>query len=289
MMSRANGQTAMSNAGSGASHPRSGLPLRKGALAWGSTWAVLGMLVVLPLAAVTAKAVEAGPVGVIAAVSSPIALAALALSFAAALGAAAVNTVMGTVVAWVLVRYEFLGKTIVNSLVDVPFALPTAVAGITLSELFGPRGWVGQLSHALAIAYSPAGVFVAMLFVSMPFAVRAVQPVLQDLDADVEEAAALLGAGPFQVLVHVVLPALRPAMLTGLALGFARAAGEFGSVVIISGNIPLRTLTGPVLIYQRLEQYDAVGATGIAVVMLVVALVTLAAIGLLPGGRGSHV
>lgn len=272
-----------------ATGPRPAPLSRKGALAWGSTWAILGILVVLPLAAVAAKAVESGPGGIVASVSSPIAGAALALSFGAALGAAALNTVMGTLVAWALVRYEFPGKTVVNSLVDMPFALPTAVAGITLSELLGPRGWVGHLSPALAVAYSPAGVFVAMVFVSLPFAVRAVQPVLQDLDADVEEAAALLGAGPLQALAHVILPSLRPAMLTGLALGFARAAGEFGSVVIISGNIPLRTLTGPVLIYQRLEQYDPVGATGIAVVMLVVALATLVAIGLLWGGRGDHV
>lgn len=275
--------------GPGARVPRSGSLFPKGALSWGVTWAVLGMLVVLPLAAVAVKAAEAGPAGIIASVSSPIALSALALSFAAALAAAAINSVMGTLVAWVLVRYEFFGKTVVNSMVDIPFALPTAVAGITLSELFGPRGWIGHLTPALTLAYRPIGVFVAMLFVSLPFAIRAIQPVLQDLDADVEEAAALLGAGPFQTFAHVIVPALRPAMLTGLALGFARAAGEFGSVVIISGNIPQRTLTGPVLIYQRLEQYDTVGATGVAVVMLVLALVTLLSVGLLQGGRVSHV
>jgi len=260
----------------------------RGVLAWGITWAVLGVLVVLPLGAVAAKAAEAGPAGILAAVSGPIARSALALSFAAAFAAAGVNTVMGTLVAWVLVRYEFLGKSIVNSFVDVPFALPTAVAGITLSELLGPQGWIGHLSPTLSLAYTPAGIFIAMTFVSLPFAVRAVQPVLQDLEADVEEASAVLGATRFQTFAHVIAPAIRPAMLTGLALGFARAVGEFGSVVIISGNIPLYTLTGPVLIYQRLEQYDSVGATGVAVVMLLVSLATLVAIGLFQGGRRAH-
>ncbi len=259
-----------------------------GTLAWGVTWAVLGALVLLPLAAVTAKAAQAGPGGIIASIMSPIALSALTLSFTAALIAASLNTVMGTLIAWVLVRYEFFGKSIVNSLVDVPFALPTAVAGITLSELLGPTGWIGKLSPALAVAYAPAGVLVAMVFVSLPFAVRAVQPVLADLEADVEEAAAVLGASPFQVFAHVIVPTLRPAMLTGLALGFARAVGEFGSVVIISGNIPMSTLTGPVLIYQRLEQYDTVGATSVAVVMLSVSLVILVAISLLQGAGRSH-
>jgi len=274
--------------GPGVHSPRSA-SLRRGSLAWGITWAVLGILVVLPLAAVTAKAVEAGPAGILAAVSGPIARSALLLSFGAAFAAATVNTVMGTLVAWVLVRYEFLGKSVVNSLVDIPFALPTAVAGITLSELLGPKGWVGHLSPALAVAYTPVGILVAMTFVSLPFAVRAVQPVLQDLESDVEEAANLLGADRLQTFAHVILPTIRPAMLTGLALGFARAVGEFGSVVIISGNIPLFTLTGPVLIYQRLEQYDSVGATGIAVVMLLASLATLVVIGLLQPGRPGNV
>lgn len=258
-----------------------------GALAWGTTWAVLGLLVVLPLAAVVAKASGAGLSGIVASVSDPIALAALALSFGGALATALVNTLMGTVVAWVLARYDFFGKSIANAVVDLPFALPTAVAGITLSELLSPRGWIGSLHPSLAVAFTPAGVFVAMLFVSLPFAVRAVQPVMQELEGDVEEAARLLGASSWQTFAHVIVPAIRPAMLTGLALSFARSVGEFGSVVIISGNIPLQTLTGPVLIFQRIEEYNTVSATGVAVVMLAASLVTLVAINLVQyvGGR----
>ena len=239
------------------------------------------MLVILPLAAVAIKASGAGVQGIVDSVTTPIALAALALSFGGALLAAVLNTVMGTVVAWALARYEFAGKSVANAIVDLPFALPTAVAGITLSALLGPNGWIGSLSPALALAYRPAGVLIAMTFVSVPFAIRAVQPVLQELDVDVEEAATLLGAKPGQIFWEVVFPAIRPAMLTGLALSFARSVGEFGSVVIISGNIPLSTLTGPVLIFQRLEEYNTVGATGIAVVMLIASLITLVAINLL--------
>lgn len=258
-------------------------------LAWGITWAVLGGLVVLPLAAVAVKASGAGLGGIIASISSPIAVAALALSFGGAALTAVVNTVMGTVVAWALARYEFPSKSIVNAVVDLPFALPTAVAGITLSQLLSPKGWIGSLHPSLALAYTAGGVLVAMTFVSVPFAIRAVQPVLQELEADVEEAATVLGASPAQVFRQVVFPSIRPAMLTGLALSFARSVGEFGSVVIISGNIPLRTLTGPVMIFQRLEEYDTVGATAIGLVMLAASLVTLVAIAILQargGGRG---
>ena len=260
----------------------------QGWLSWGITWAVLGGLVVLPLAAIAIKASGAGVSGIVASVTTPIALAALALSFGGALLSAALNTVMGTVVAWALARYEFVGKSVANALVDLPFALPTAVAGITLSMLLSPKGWIGALNPALALAYKPAGVLIAMTFVSVPFAIRAVQPVLQELEADVEEAAALLGARPAQVFWSVIFPAIRPAMLTGLALSFARSVGEFGSVVIISGNIPLRTLTGPVLIFQRLEEYNTVGATGIAVVMLIASLITLVAINLLQSRAHDH-
>jgi len=245
-------------------------------------------MVVLPLAAVVVKASGAGVSDALRSVSGPIALSALGLSFGGALLTAAVNTVMGTIVAWALVRYEFPGKSLMNALVDLPFALPTAVAGITLSELLSPRGWVGAVHPALAASFSPAGVLVAMTFVSMPFVVRAVQPVLQQLEPEVEEAAALLGARPRQVFGHVILPSLRAAMLTGFALSFARSVGEFGSVVIISGNIPLSTLTAPVLIFQRLEEYDTVGATVIATVMLAASILTLAAIGLLHRERGQH-
>jgi sulfate transport system permease protein len=274
--------------GSAARGHRPALPQADGLLAWGTTWTVLGLLVLLPLSAVVWKASGAGVGGILASVSTPIARAALALSFFGALVTAGLNTVMGTVLAWALTRYEFVGKSIANAVVDLPFALPTAVAGITLSELLGPRGWIGALNPALAVAFTPAGVLVAMTFVSIPFAVRSVQPVLAEVQADVEEAASLLGASPWQVFVHVLLPTLRPAMLTGLALSFARAVGEFGSVVIISGNIPLRTLTGPVLIFQRLEEYDTVGATSVAVVMLMTALLTLLAVNVVQA-RGRHV
>ncbi len=249
------------------------------ALAWGITVAVLGLLVVLPLAVVVLTARHAGLGGVLRSVSSPIALAALGLSFGGALVSAAMNAVMGTVVAWTLVRYEFPGRSLANAVVDLPFALPTAVAGITLSELFSPRGWAGALG--LRFSYTPLGVLLAMTFVSLPFVVRAVQPVLEGVEREVEEAAASLGATPWQTFTRVVLPSIRPAVLTGLALSFARALGEYGSVVIISGNIPMRTLTAPVLIFERLEQYDTVGATAIATVMLVVSVATLLAVGLL--------
>jgi len=258
-----------------------------GALAWGTTWASLGLLVLLPLSAVVWKASGAGVGAVFASVTSPIALAALSLSFGGALLCAGINTVMGTLLAWALVRYDFVGKSIANAVVDLPFALPTAVAGITLSELLSPRGWVGSLHPALALSFTPAGVLVAMTFVSVPFAVRTVQPVLHALESDVEEAALLLGASPLQVFTEVILPALRPAMLTGFALSFARAVGEFGSVVIISGNIPLKTLTAPVLIFGRLEEYDTVGATSIATVMLVASLLTLTVVNSLQS-RGQH-
>jgi len=267
---------------------RPGFPRPDQLLAWGTSFAVLGVLVMLPLAAVVLTSSRAGLAGILHTVSGPIARRALALSFGGALLTAVVNAVMGTVVAWALVRYEFPGRTIANAVVDLPFALPTAVAGITLSELLGPRGWVGSLNPALAVAYTPLGVFVAMTFVSIPFVVRAVQPVLQELEHDVEEAAAVLGAKRWQVFAHVILPAIRPAMLTGLALSFARSVGEFGSVVVISGNIPMRTLTGPVLIFQRLEEYDTVGATSVAVVMLLASLVTLVAINAFQHGRRRH-
>lgn len=276
-------RTAHTTASGGAKprRRRSSAGATNGALSWGITWAVLGLLVIMPLAAVGTKAAEAGPQGMLASVTSPIAIAALGLSFGGALLSAVINMVTGTLVAWALVRYDFWGRSIANAVVDLPFALPTAVAGITLSELLGPEGWIGSLSPALAVAYRPAAVLIAMTFVSVPFTVRAVQPVLQELEPDVEEAAALLGAGPWRTFTDVILPAIRPAMLTGLALAFARSVGEFGSVVIVSGNIPLSTLTGPVLIFQRIEEYNAVAATSIAIVMLAVSLLTLLVIGAL--------
>lgn len=277
----------------------------RGSLAWGVTAATIGVLVVMPLAALVATSSGLGLLGILAEVNEPAALAALRLSFGGSLLAAGVNTVMGLLLAWVLVRYRFWGRGIADAAVDLPFALPTAVAGVTLAQLFGPTGWLGSLGTSLEGAlglaagslawlnlqasYTLWGVLIAMTFVSIPFVVRSVQPVLLALDAEVEEASLSLGASRLQTFAHVVFPALRPALLAGFALSFARSLGEFGSVVVISGNIPLETLTGPVLIFQKVEQYDAPGAAAVALVMLAGSLVTLVLVALLQARKGgSH-
>ena len=204
-------------------------------------------------------------------------LAALALSFGGALISAIANTVMGTLVAWVLARYEFFGKSVMNAVVDLPFALPTAVAGIVLTTLYAPNGWLGAplARHGIRVAFTPLGVIVALIFIGLPFVVRTLQPVIEDLDPDIEEAATSLGASRAGVLLRVVLPNLFPAWLTGFALAFARAVGEYGSVVFISGNMPMHTEISPLLIVTKLEQYDYAGATAIALVMLVLSFVLL--------------
>jgi len=290
---------------SSASRPRRRRFVPRGALAWGTTASVLGILVLLPIAALAAATGTLGLTGVIAEVSEPAARAALGLSFVGAAASAALNTGMGLLVAWALVRYDFPGRSIADAAVDLPFALPTAVAGITLAQLFSPAGWLGTLGTNLAdrlglgagsldwlnltASYTSWGVFIAMTFVSVPFVIRSVQPVLHALEADVEEAGRSLGATSTQVFLHVVVPSLRPALLAGFALSFARSLGEFGSVVVISGNIPMKTLTAPVLIFQKIEQYDSAGASAVAIVMLAASLVVLVGVSVLQGwGRGSR-
>jgi sulfate transport system permease protein len=206
--------------------------------------------------------------------------AAFRLSFGGALAAALVNAVAGLLVAWVLVRHDFPGRRLVDAMVDLPFALPTAVAGIALAALYAPQGWIGQLIEPLGIkvAFTPLGAIIAMVFVGLPFVVRTVQPVLEDIDSEVEEAAASLGAGRWQTFHRVILPTLAPALLTGFALAFARAVGEYGSVIFIAGNFPGLSEIVPLLIVVRLEQYDYVGATAIAAIMLVASFVLLLAI-----------
>jgi sulfate transport system permease protein len=211
------------------------------------------------------------------------ALAAYRLTFGASLAAAIANAVFGTLLAWVLVRYEFPGRRFIDAMVDFPFALPTAVAGLTLASLFAPNGWLGSTLTPLGIkgAYTPLGVVIALTFVGMPFVVRTLQPVLENLDRDVEEAAATLGAGRLRAFLGVIAPSLLPAILTGFALAFARAIGEYGSVVFISGNLPFKTEIAPQLIFIRLEEYDYTGAIALALVLLVFSFVLLGAINLL--------
>jgi sulfate transport system permease protein len=217
------------------------------------------------------------------AVTSPAVMASYRLSFGASLGAALVNAVFGFLVAWVLARYSFPGKKLVDALVDLPFALPTAVAGIALTTLYSENGWVGRCLAVwgIRVAFTPLGVLVALIFIGLPFVVRSVQPVLEDADREIEEAAASLGAGRWQVFSRVIFPLVRPALLTGFAMAFARALGEYGSVVFISGNMPMRTEITPVLIVAKLEQYDYAGAAALAVVMLAASFVLLLAINLL--------
>jgi sulfate transport system permease protein len=249
-------------------------------LTLGFTLIYLALLVLIPLGGLFVKSASLGPDEFLAAVASPRALASYRLSFGASFAAAAVNAVAGLVVAWVLVRYRFPGRSLLDALVDLPFALPTAVAGITLTALLAKNGWLGAPLARLGIevAYTPLGVVVALTFIGLPFVVRTVQPVLEDLEHELEEAAASLGASRGQTFWRVIFPALWPALATGFALAFARAIGEYGSVVFISGNLPLRTEIAPLLIVTQLEQYDYAAATAIATVLLVAAFVMLLAI-----------
>lgn len=252
-------------------------------LTLGFTLAYLGLIVLLPLSAAFLKTATLHWDAFWQIVIAPRVLASLRLSFGGALLAALVNVVFGGIVAWVLVRYRFPGRKLVDAFVDLPFALPTAVAGIALTALYAPNGWLGQSLAPLGIqvAFKPLGVIVALVFIGMPFVVRTVQPVLEDMAADYEEAASSLGASRAQVFLRVILPTILPALLTGFALAFARAAGEYGSVIFIAGNMPMVSEIAPLLIVTRLEQYDYAGATAIAVVMLLISFALLLAINLL--------
>lgn len=243
----------------------------------------LSLIVLIPLAAAALKSTQLGWGGFWHTVTEPRVLAAYRVSFVTALIAALINLVFGLLVAWVLVRYRFPGRRLCDALVDLPFALPTAVAGIALTALYAPKGWLGQYfaQWGIKIAYTPLGIIVALTFVGLPFVVRTVQPVLESLDTGFEEAAATLGASRLQTFSRVILPALSPALLTGFAMAFARGLGEYGSVIFIAGNMPMVTEIVPLLIVVKLEQYDYAGATAVAVAMLAISFLLLLAINLL--------
>lgn len=259
-------------------------------LTLGLSLCYLCLMVLLPLSAVFLKASSQSYEAFWQAVTAPRVLASYRLSFGAALLAALINAVFGGIVAWVLVRYRFPGKRLLDALVDLPFALPTAIAGIALTALYAPKGWLGRWlgQWDIQVAFQPLGVVVALVFVGLPFVVRTVQPVLEDMPADFEEAAASLGASRLQIFVKVILPALLPSLLTGFALAFARATGEYGSVIFIAGNMPMVSEITPLLIVTRLEQYDYAGATAIAVVMLGISFALLLAINMLQAWVRRH-
>jgi len=246
-------------------------------LTFGFTLFYLSLVVLVPLSTLFLKSATLGPAAFWEVVTSPRVVASYELSFGASLAGAAINAVFGLIVAWVLVRYRFPGHRLIDALVDLPFALPTAVAGIALVSLYAPNGWLGRplAATGLKVAFTPLGVTVALTFIGLPFVVRTLQPVIESLDPEVEEAAASLGATRGQTFLRIVLPALAPAWITGFALAFARAVGEYGSVVFIAGNMPMKTEISPLLIITKLEQYDYAGATAIASVMLVASFVVL--------------
>ena len=246
-------------------------------LTLGYTLLYLGLIVLLPLSALVFKTLTLSGPQFWAAVAAPRVLAAYRLTLLASLGAALVNLAAGLLVAWVLVRYRFAGRRLVDALVDLPFALPTAVAGIALTALLAGNGWIGQFLEPLGIqlAFKPAGVVIALIFIGLPFVVRTVQPVLEDVEKELEEAAASLGATRWQTFRLVVLPAILPALLTGFALAFARAIGEYGSVIFIAGNVPMVSEIVPLVIVGKLEQYDTAGASAVAVVMLLISFALL--------------
>ena len=252
-------------------------------LSLGFTLAYLSLIVLIPLSAVFIKSLGIGWDGLWEILSSERILKSLQLSFSTALIAAFINVVFGLLLAWCLVRYRFPGKRIVDALVDLPFALPTAVAGIALTSLYAPTGWIGQYLEPLGIqvAYTPIGITLALIFIGIPFVVRTVQPVLSDLETELEEAASALGANRLQIVTKIILPILFPALLTGFALAFARGVGEYGSVIFIAGNQPFKTEIAPLMIISRLEEYDYAGATTIAVVMLLISFALLFLINLL--------
>ena len=252
-------------------------------LTLGLSLSYLALIVLIPLAALALKSAAIGPLAFWQAVTSPRALASYRVTFGCAALAGVINLVLGPLLAWVLVRYRFPGRKLIDTLVDLPFALPTAVAGITLTALYASHGWLGRWIEAAGykVAYTPAGITVALTFVSLPFLVRSVQPVLEQLEPDIEEAAATLGAGRLTTLRRVILPTLWPAILTGFALAFARAVGEYGSVIFIAGNLPMVSEITPLLIVATLDAFDYAGATAIAVVLLLASFAALFAINLL--------
>lgn len=252
-------------------------------LSLGFTLAYVSFIVLIPLAAVFIKSFGIGWDGLWEILTSERILKSLQLSFSSALIAAFINVVFGLLLAWCLVRYNFPGKRLVDALVDLPFALPTAVAGIALTSLYAPTGWIGQYLEPLGIqvAYSPIGITLALVFIGIPFIVRTVQPVLSDIETELEEAASALGANRWQTITKIILPILLPALFTGFALAFARGVGEYGSVIFIAGNQPFKTEIAPLMIISRLEEYDYAGATTIAAVMLILSFIILFAINLL--------
>lgn len=252
-------------------------------LTFGFTLFYLSVIVLIPLTALILRPWELGFEGFYKAIAAPRVLAALKLSFGVSLIAAAINTVFGLLVAWVMVRYRFFGKNFIDALIDLPFALPTAVAGIALTALYAPNGWVGSLLVPLGIkvAYTPLGILLALTFIGLPFVVRTIEPVLAELDRGSEEVAATLGANRLQTFIHVVLPLVAPALLTGAGLAFARAVGEYGSVIFIAGNLPMVSEIAPLMIVIKLEQYDYAGAAAVGVAMLAISFVILLGVNLL--------
>jgi sulfate/thiosulfate transport system permease protein len=258
-------------------------------LSMGFTVLYLSLIVLIPLSMLFIKTATLDWAHIVEAVTSPRVVASYRLSFGASLIGAILNAFFGLIAAWVLVRYSFPGKRLVDAIVDLPFALPTAVAGIALTAVYAPNGWIGKIlePHGIKVAYTRLGILVALTFIGLPFVVRTLQPVLEEMDPDIEEAAASLGANRWQTFVRVIFPTLWPAWLTGFALSFARALGEYGSVVFISGNMPMKTEITPLLIITKLEQYDYAGATAIASVMLISSFLLLLTINVLQA-RSAH-
>ncbi|CAD5958519.1 Sulfate transport system permease protein CysT [Planktothrix tepida] len=250
---------------------------RRFSFPWVFTFFYLIVMLILPFTALIRQSLMVSPQEFWNIAFSPVAISAYNVSFVTALAAGAMNGLMGTLIAWVLVRYQFPGKKLIDAAVDLPFALPTSVAGLVLATVYSDKGWIGQFfaPFGIKIAFTRLGVFVAMLFISLPFVVRTLQPVMQEMERETEEAAWSLGASQFQTFLRVLLPPLMPPILTGIALGFSRAVGEYGSVVIISSSIPFKDLIAPILVFQRLEQYDYVGATVVGAVLLIISLFLL--------------
>ena len=246
-------------------------------LSLGYTIVYLSLIVLIPLSAVVIKSLSLTPEVFWQTVTSPRVLSSYRLSFGTAFIAGLINAVFGLILAWVLVRYQFYGKRVVDALIDLPFALPTAVTGIALTALYSKNGWVGQYLEpfGIKVAFTPLGILIALIFIGLPFVVRTVQPILEDLETELEEAASSLGANRLQIFTKIIFPILLPALLTGFALAFARAVGEYGSVVFIAGNIPMVSEITPLIIITKLEQYDYAGATAIALTMLIISLILL--------------